>query len=171
MGIWKSNLHAVSAGPYTIHRSISALTAGPPSGTPVRGAGPRYISKLSSADSATLRSAHLEGIGHLRKALGILLTEPPSGERDNKEGVEEFVEGLAGWKETGTEFFCHCWYGLFSLAYAQAGSQRDALDSLETAFRTSLKSGEAFYLAELHRLKGEYQIGNVPQAELFQVLS
>ena len=84
---------------------------------------------------------------------------------DAEMGAAEITKGLSGWKKTGAEFFVHYWYGLLSLAYANSGSQRAAMDALDNAFETSRKSGEAFYLAELHRLKGEFLAQDKPSAE------
>jgi predicted ATPase len=54
---------------------------------------------------------------------------------------------------------------LLARAQARNGFIAEALRSIDEAFVTSARTGERFYTAELHRLKGELQLVNGADAE------
>ena len=70
------------------------------------------------------------------------------------EGVAQLQTGLADWHETGARVLDTQWLGFSAEACAQAGRFDDALAALDRATETVTATGECYYQAELHRLRG-----------------
>jgi class 3 adenylate cyclase/predicted ATPase len=70
------------------------------------------------------------------------------------EGIAQLQTGLADWNGTGARVLETQWLGFTAEACAQAGRFDEALAALDRATTTAAASGECYYQAELHRLKG-----------------
>jgi predicted ATPase len=70
------------------------------------------------------------------------------------EGIAQLQTGLADWHGTGARVLDTQWLGFRAEACAQAGQFDEALAALDQATATVTATGECYYLAELHRLRG-----------------
>jgi class 3 adenylate cyclase/predicted ATPase len=70
------------------------------------------------------------------------------------EGIAQLQTGLADWNGTGARVLDTQWLGFTAEACAQAGRFDDALAALDRATATAAATGECYYQAELHRLRG-----------------
>jgi len=73
----------------------------------------------------------------------------------HEEGMARMQEGLAGWVATGAELALPYYQHMIADAHRTAGRVADGLRAIEEGFSLAQKTGEAHYLAELHRLRGE----------------
>jgi predicted ATPase/class 3 adenylate cyclase len=71
------------------------------------------------------------------------------------EGLAQIASGLAAWQATGAEILRPCFLGLLAEAHGKVGRGEEGLRVLAEALTVVLKTGERWYEAELHRLKGE----------------
>jgi predicted ATPase len=71
------------------------------------------------------------------------------------EGIPQITQGIAAFRATGAEAWCHYWLGLLAEASGKAGQSEPGLTYLAEALTLVEQNGECFYEAELHRLKGE----------------
>lgn len=77
-------------------------------------------------------------------------------ERDRKkEGIEQLRQGLADLQTTGTELMRPHFLALQADAFGKAHQPEEALRILEQSLEMAHRNGDASYLAELYRLKGE----------------
>ncbi len=76
-----------------------------------------------------------------------------------KEGIDEMEQGLASWRATGAELPVPYYLGLLAQSYAKVGERKKGFALLDEALRNSNRSGEAWWRAELYRLKGELSLG------------
>jgi DNA-binding winged helix-turn-helix (wHTH) protein/predicted ATPase len=81
------------------------------------------------------------------------------------DGLSMIREGIEKARSTGSEMFQSHMLTLLARAQARNGFIAEALRSIDEAFVTSARTGERFYTAELHRLKGELQLVNGADAE------
>ncbi len=72
-----------------------------------------------------------------------------------EEGIAQMRQGLAGWWATGAELYQPLFLALLAVAYRQGGQIEEGLGLVADALAHMEKSGERFYEAELHRLKGQ----------------
>ncbi|WP_201703801.1 AAA family ATPase [Paraburkholderia kirstenboschensis] len=72
-----------------------------------------------------------------------------------EEGMAQMSHGLAAYRATGAELGRPYFLGLLASAYANAGQAQAGLSVLVEAMAMVDKTGERYYEAELHRLKGE----------------
>jgi predicted ATPase len=73
------------------------------------------------------------------------------------EGLLAISEGVASARSTGSEMFQPHMLVLLAKGQARNGMIGDALRSVDEAMHMSARTGERFYTAEAHRLKGELQ--------------
>jgi predicted ATPase len=71
------------------------------------------------------------------------------------EALEQLRQGLAFFRATGAELSLAHYCGYFAQTYWQLGQFDNALKSADEALAAAAKNHNDFYLAELHRLKGE----------------
>jgi predicted ATPase len=85
------------------------------------------------------------------------------------EGIAQLQTGLADWHETGARVLDTQWLGFTAEACAQAGRFDDALAALDRASATAAATGECYYQAELHRLRGAVlaETGEAAEAALW----
>jgi predicted ATPase len=71
------------------------------------------------------------------------------------EGIRQLHQGLAAVRDTGTEMALSHHLALIAEAYSQGGQVEAGLQALADALAHLDNTGERYYEAELHRLKGE----------------
>ncbi|MCZ6872001.1 MAG: AAA family ATPase [bacterium] len=71
------------------------------------------------------------------------------------EGIDQIRRGMAGWRDTGAELFRPYWLALLVEAHTSMGQTEERLAMLTEALATAERTGERWWAAELHRLKGE----------------
>jgi DNA-binding winged helix-turn-helix (wHTH) protein/tetratricopeptide (TPR) repeat protein len=71
------------------------------------------------------------------------------------EGFEQLAEGLTNHRLTGAEVLLPHFLGLLVEAFRKTNQIDEGLRILEEALEVVQRNGEAYYLAELYRLKGE----------------
>ena len=76
-----------------------------------------------------------------------------SGDIDG--GIALMNEGLASYRETGSELFVGYMRGLLAEAHLRAERYEDALSLCEAALDSSARSDACFFDAEIHRIEGE----------------
>jgi predicted ATPase len=84
-------------------------------------------------------------------------------------GIAQLQTGLADWHRTGARVLDTQWLGLTAEACARAGRFDDALAALDRATTTAAATGECYYQAELHRLRGAVlaETGDAAEAALW----
>jgi predicted ATPase len=82
---------------------------------------------------------------------GWALVERGQGEK----GITEMYQGLAAYRATGAEVARPYWLALLAEAYGKLGQPEKGLMAVDEGLAVIPKTGERFYEAELHRLKGE----------------
>ena len=75
------------------------------------------------------------------------------GDRDG--GLAIMKRGYEELRATGAEIRAGYYLGLLAQAYQEAGRKEEALLSIENAFAQGQKNKEAWYLAELNRIRGD----------------
>jgi DNA-binding winged helix-turn-helix (wHTH) protein len=78
------------------------------------------------------------------------------------EGLSLLVEGTAAAQATGSALFQPQMLGLLSRGQTAAGRPADASGTVEHALAIGSGTGERFYAAELHRLRGEARLAAGP---------
>jgi serine/threonine protein kinase/predicted ATPase len=72
------------------------------------------------------------------------------------EGVAKIRAGLADWLATGSITYQTYYLGLLAETLGKRGEIDAALRTVDEALNLTLRTGEGLYLAELHRLRGEW---------------
>jgi len=90
----------------------------------------------------------------LHKGFGLLLDQQP------EESLQLLQAGLDVFNMTGANLsLCH-FQAIFAEAHLQAGNLEQSLQRIDEATELSKINGNAFYLAEIHRLRGEIMLAN-----------
>jgi predicted ATPase len=83
-------------------------------------------------------------------------------------GMAQIIQGIAAFRATGAEAWCHYWLALLAEASAAAGQIAQGLTAVTEALTLVGQNGECFHEAELHRLQGELLLQQptpaIPQA-------
>ena len=82
-----------------------------------------------------------------------------------QEGIAQLRDGLAAMQAMGTVPHRTSFLAALAEGYAKAGQPGRGLDALAEAFSLVTQTGERYYLAELHRLKGELLLMQGYEAE------
>jgi predicted ATPase len=72
-----------------------------------------------------------------------------------QEGIAQIEQGLTAWRATGAEAGRSRWLALLAEAYSMSGQSEAGLTVLAEALVHVEHTGERYYEAEIHRLKGE----------------
>jgi len=80
-------------------------------------------------------------------------------QKQAEESITLIRQGLAAFQDTGAELFKTCYLALLAEAYKRMGQTEDGLRTLREALALVDKTGERFYEADLHRLKGDLLLG------------
>ncbi len=82
------------------------------------------------------------------------------------EGLNQIMTGLAEFRATGAYQFLPYLLSLSAQAYLTHGDAMKGLEALDEAFKAVEVTGERFWEAELHRLRGELQLAaKLPDAD------
>jgi len=81
---------------------------------------------------------------------GWVLTEQEQGE----EGIAQLHQGMAAYQATGAELCLPLWLAMLAEAYGKVGQTEAGLTALAEALATAHRTGERWWEAEIHRLKG-----------------
>ncbi|KWR89070.1 adenylate/guanylate cyclase domain-containing protein [Cupriavidus sp. IDO] len=84
----------------------------------------------------------------------------------SEEGVGQMCEGLTAYQATGSVHGRPYFLALLALGYQSNGQTQAGLDVLDDALAIVGNTGERYYEAELHRLKGELLLCSSTQARL-----
>src|SRR5262249_14935785 len=76
---------------------------------------------------------------------------------DPKDGVGDVYRGLGEWQASGSALFVACLLAEAAKVWLRAGNARQAELALKEAFEVAEKTGDGFYVAEMHRLRGDIQ--------------
>lgn len=76
---------------------------------------------------------------------------------DPRDGVGDVYRGLGEWQASGSALFVSALLTKAAKVWLTAGSARHAEQALEEAFEFAEKTGDGFYVAEMHRLRGDIQ--------------
>jgi predicted ATPase len=90
-------------------------------------------------------------LGFAQAMWGWVLTEEGQAEA----GIEHLHQGAAGWRSQGSELWRPYWLALLAEAYGKLGQVSEGLATLTEALHVVEQTKEAFYEAELYRLKGK----------------
>ncbi len=77
---------------------------------------------------------------------------------DPKDGIGVVYRGLGEWQASGSALFVSCLLTEAAKVWLKAGDARQAELALEEAFEFARKTGDGFYIAEMHRLRGEIRL-------------
>jgi predicted ATPase len=72
-----------------------------------------------------------------------------------EEGIPQIKQGIAAFRATGANAWCHYWLALLVEASIAAGQIAQGLTAVTEALALVGQNGECFHEAELHRLHGE----------------
>jgi predicted ATPase len=111
------------------------------------------------AETAT-RLAHEHGFAQLQAWAAITGGWALAEGGEVTGGLTRIREGLATIRALGSEDFKTYFLGLLTATLVKAGENGAALDVVTEALDGVERSGERFYAAELHRLKGELQLAS-----------
>jgi predicted ATPase len=84
-----------------------------------------------------------------------LIAEVVAVQGQAEDGIKQIHQGLATTRATGAELNRPYHLALLAEAYGKAGQGEEGLPALAEALDLVNKTGERWYEAELHRLKGE----------------
>ena len=70
-------------------------------------------------------------------------------------GLDEIQRGMSEWEATGAALIMPYYLGLQAEAYRQAGRPAEAVAAVTEGLARAQRTGECWYLAELHRLRAE----------------
>ncbi|WP_166363478.1 adenylate/guanylate cyclase domain-containing protein [Pseudomonas akapageensis] len=70
------------------------------------------------------------------------------------EGIAQITNGIANYRAAGSELGCSYFLALLAAAHGRAGQPQAGLKAVADALAMVNRTGEHFYEAELHRLKG-----------------
>ena len=108
--------------------------------------------------SSLLRQASRHGFAALR-GLGMAFDGIIRAFRsdDPTDGVSDVFRGLGEWQGAGSALFVSCLCTAAAKVWLRAGSARQAEPRLKEAFEFAKNTGDGFYIAEMHRLRGDIQ--------------
>ena len=78
-----------------------------------------------------------------------------------RQGLPMLADAVAAARATGSALFQPHLLGLLARAQTASGLVTEALQTVDAAFTVSDQTGERFYVAELHRLKGELRLASL----------
>ena len=112
------------------------------------------VSKTRATAEKALAIAKEQGFAFWYGWCGVMRGWAVAQQGQAKEAVSEIRQGIADWRAQGSELGCHYYYALLADACMKAGQLDDAKTALDEAKNFAQETGEGFYLAEIHRLRG-----------------
>ena len=104
---------------------------------------------------AEIRLATEEGFLLFQTEEAILRGQEQIEKGQVEEGIAQFRQGMAAWQAMGAGMIRPHRLSLLAEACGKAGRTEEGLNVLSEALTTAHRSGECYYEAEIHRLKGE----------------
>ncbi|HSB28369.1 MAG TPA: AAA family ATPase [Pyrinomonadaceae bacterium] len=86
-------------------------------------------------------------------------------DRPAEEAIEEMLKGLAEYDATKTGLLHSQFLTLLAEGLARAGKVKEGLRELDKSLQLAYRSGDAAYLAEVHRMKGELLLRQARSAD------
>jgi TOMM system kinase/cyclase fusion protein len=142
-----------------------------------------WARELKSGPSEGLALMYLAGLAHYerdrRQSQEIVETMTDVVNRHDLALFKAFKDLLRGWvdgnaelanganeqlRSSGQEIDRSYWLSLAAECEARAGDYRSALAHIDECIQHANRTGEPFYLAELHRMKGEWLLASDPGA-------
>jgi predicted ATPase/DNA-binding SARP family transcriptional activator len=82
-------------------------------------------------------------------------------------GIAQMSDGIVNWQTGGAKLLVPYFLGLLAQAYGWVGQFDKGLDAIDQAFAVVEQTGERWYEAELHRLRGELRwLAGASEAEV-----
>jgi predicted ATPase len=116
----------------------------------------RQHAEAAIALSSEHRLPLYEGMGQVVRGWAMSAGQDPAG------ALAEIRRGLARWEGTNARVMKPYFLGLAAEGSAAAAREAQAVEQIDEALACSAASGERFYDAELHRLKGAYLLRLTP---------
>jgi tetratricopeptide (TPR) repeat protein len=114
----------------------------------------------ASIDAASLREQAgrfgLHALGALGRTLGGIVEA--SAAEDPRDGIGDTLVGLGEWKASGSALLVCYFHTEAASIWLRGGDARHAELELLNAFRVAKQTGERYYFAEMHRLRGEIKL-------------
>jgi predicted ATPase len=105
----------------------------------------------------TLLTVSTENGFPLRAAIGNMLLGWAMVERgEGQAGIARIEAGIKAWQTTGAKVLMPMWHTLLAESYGKIGQIDEGLTVVVEALLDVENTGERYYEAELHRLKGEF---------------
>ena len=138
---------------------------------PLRG----EVGRTREAAEATISCADEYGFPYWSSIATIHLGWALAMGDDGEAGLERMGAGLAAYRRTGATLALPWFLGMLAEAQRAAGHCEAAAQTLDDALAMVERTGERFYAAELHRLRGlflaEQGAGEEAEAHLMRALS
>ncbi len=112
--------------------------------------------KRASAEFGTLAERH--GMGRFLVAAPIIDGWVGVCQDEGKSAISKMQQGIEALEKTGGLMRMSYYWGIFADAHKRLGNVEAAFEAIDHGLKFSETSGEAWYLPELHRLKGEMLI-------------
>ena len=107
-----------------------------------------------------IRFSHEHGFPFREAGGRVILGWTMAEQGQRAEGIEQLTQGIAAWRATGARLLLPYYLALLAEAYGRANKAEEELAMLGEAQKTVAATGERFYEAELHRLRGELLLLN-----------
>ncbi len=115
----------------------------------------REVRAAQKRAEAAISLATEQGFPHWRAMGSILSGWALAHQGQAQAGIEQIHQGMRAFRATGTELERPHWLALLAEAYGTTGQLEEGLAVLAEAVTLAETTGERWYEAELHRLKGE----------------
>jgi adenylate cyclase len=123
----------------------------------------REPQKTRSCAERCLAISSEHGYSFWQTAGGILHGWAAAAGGGMDEGIAAMREGIRDWQNMGSETYRTYFLGILAETLCHNGAPGESLELLETALKLAVRTGEGFFSAELHRLKGEALLAAVAQ--------
>ena len=114
--------------------------------------------------AAAMKSANKHGFALVSAAGQIMQGAAVAAGGQGSAGLKQINDGLDAYLATGAVFQRTYHLAVFAQALGAEGLQKEGLEALQNAADLVETTGERFYEAEIHRLKGELLLAASPQA-------
>jgi predicted ATPase len=115
----------------------------------------REVPAVQEHAEATIRVAKEQGFPYYRAICSILYGWALAHQGQAKEGITQIEQGLSAYRGTGAEILRPYFLALLAEAHGTMGQSEAGLTVLAEALAHVEHTGERYYEAEIHRLKGE----------------
>jgi class 3 adenylate cyclase/predicted ATPase len=125
------------------------------------------IDRVRECAAAAIAVSHEHGFEFWLGWNAVLQGWAVSASGNSRAGTRRILEGIKQWRATGSELGKSYFLALLAESHLQSGDFEEGLIVIDEAFQFSEVTGERFWDAELHRVKGELLAGlRQPDAEV-----